>query len=438
MALLQPLLKKPGLDVEDMNSFRPVSSISFLSKIVERAMLDQLLPFLEENRIIPKNQSAYRQFHSTETVLCKNHNDLVTNACSGKASLLVLLDLSAAFDTVDHDVLLADLFSCGILTLLKSYLTNRFQRTSVDASLSEPVHLQFGVPQRSVLGPILFTLYTSSVATLLEAHNVAYHFYAEDTQIYIRIDSIEDVKEKLSSLINDIKIWMNGRKLKLNDGKTEIIIVKGNLRSNVVEEFGDLELPCTHLCPSVSARNLGIIFDSMLNFKNHINSVVKTCNYHIRNLYSIRKFLDQDCLITLVHSLIVSRVDYCNSLYLRLRNYLLKKLQSIMNKSARLIFSVAPRVPTTRFLIKLHWLPIKARIEFTICLIVFKALRFGQPKYIADMLSPPVTISHLTLRSDDDPYRLHEPRAVDEWAFAERSFVYTAPWLYNGLPATVK
>ena len=194
------MLKKPGLDVEDMSSFRPVSNLSFLSKIVERAMLDQLLPFLEENRITPKNQSAYRQFHSTETALCKIHNDLVTNACSGKASLLVLLDLSAAFDIVDHDVLLADLFSCGIPSLLKSYLTNRFQRTSVGASLSEPVHLQFGVPQGSVLGPILFTLYTSSLATLLEAHNVAYHFYADDTQIYIRIDSIEDVMEKLSSL----------------------------------------------------------------------------------------------------------------------------------------------------------------------------------------------------------------------------------------------
>ena len=145
------------------------------------------------------------------------------------------------------------------------------------------MHLQFAVPQGSVLGTILFTLYTCSLVTLFEAHNVAYHFYADDTQIYIQIDSIENVKEKLSSLINDIKIWMNGRKLNLNDGKTDIIIVKWNLRSNVVEEFGDLELPCSHLCP-VSARNLGIIFDSMLNFKNHINSVVKTCNYHIQNL----------------------------------------------------------------------------------------------------------------------------------------------------------
>ena len=146
VALLRPLLKKPSLDVEDMNSIRPVSNLSFLSKIVERAMLDQLLPFLEENSIIPKNQSAYRQFHSTETALCKIHSDLVTNACSGKASLLVLLDLSTAFDVV-----LADLFSCGIRedahSLLKPYLTSHVQRTSGGASLSEPVHLQFGVPR---------------------------------------------------------------------------------------------------------------------------------------------------------------------------------------------------------------------------------------------------------------------------------------------------
>ena len=160
-------------------------------------------------------------------------------------------------------------------------LTNRFQHTSVGESLSEPVHLQFRIPQGSVLGPILFTLYTSSLATLLEAHNVAYHLYADDTQIYFQIYIREEVKEKLSSLINNITIWMNGRKLKLNDGNTDIIIIKGNLRSNVVEEFGGLELPCAHLCPSVSTRNLGIVFDSMLNFKNCINSVAKTCNYHI-------------------------------------------------------------------------------------------------------------------------------------------------------------
>ena len=114
------------------------------------------------------------------------------------------------------------------------------------------------------------------------------------------------------------------------------------------------------------------------------------------------------------------------SLYLGLPNYLLKKLQSIMNKCARLVFSVAPRVPTTRFLMKLHWLPIKARIEFKICLIVFKSLRFGQPTFIADMLSPPVTISHLTLRSDDDPY---VSMSQEQWVSGhlQKGHLYTLP-----------
>ena len=442
LALWRPLLKKVGLDREDMNSYRPVSNLSFLSKVVERAILDQLLPFLEQNGIVPKYQSAYRQYHSTETALCRIYNDLVTCACSGGVSLLVLLDLSAAFDTVDHDMLLDDLYSYGIrgdaYLLLKSYLTNRFQRASVGSSLSEPVHLNFGVPQGSVLGPILFTLYTSSLATLLEAHGVGYHFYADDTQLYIRIDGVEDTKDKMSIVLRDIKIWMDRRKLMLNDSKTEIIVIKGNLRSNLDREFGTLEVSSAHLCPSSSARNLGIILDSKLSFKDHINSIVKCCNFHIRNLYAVRRFLDREALISLVHSFIVSRVDYCNSLFLGLPNYLLRKLQSIINKSARLIFSLAPRVPTTGYLIELHWLPVKARIEFKICLIVFKALKFNQPKYIVDLLAGSVGGNHVALRSGDDPYHLFEPRAAGERVFAERSFVYTAPRLFNGLPMVVK
>ena len=116
VALLQPLLKESGIDVEDMNSFRPVSNLSFLSKIVERAMLDQLLPFLHENRIIPQNQSAYHQFHSTETALCKIHNDLVMHAL--ERLLFWFCWICQLHLTLDHDVLLADLFSCGILKVI--------------------------------------------------------------------------------------------------------------------------------------------------------------------------------------------------------------------------------------------------------------------------------------------------------------------------------
>ena len=137
------------------------------------------------------------------------------------------------------------------------------------------------------------------------------------------------------------------RKLKLNESKTDILLVKGGLRINIEDEFGVLELRDLRLHPSPSVKNLGITFDSTLNFKYHINSIVKSSNYHLRNLYAVRKYLDKDTLLGLVHSLILSHVDYCNSLFLGLPNYMLKKIQTILNKCARLIFSLPPRTPTT-------------------------------------------------------------------------------------------
>ena len=125
-------------------------------------MLDQLVPFLEEVGVVPRYQSAHRKLRSTETALCKIHDDSVSNTCHGKASILVLLDLSAAFDTVGHQLLLSDFSDCGVegtaLSLLESYLENREQCVAISKSRSKPTALQYGVPQGSVLGPVLFTV----------------------------------------------------------------------------------------------------------------------------------------------------------------------------------------------------------------------------------------------------------------------------------------
>ena len=194
----------------------------------------------------------------------------------------------------------------------------------------------------------------------------------------------------------------------------------------------------TQLAPCESVKNLGDVLNSLLSFRSHIDSTAKTCNFHIRNLYMIKDFVNRKNLVTLVHSLAISKVDYCNSLFTGLPNVILKKVQSVLNRAARLIFNLPPRVPTTTSLTELHWLPLRARIELKICLIIFKSPKFNQPSYIRELLSFSSHESTLGLRSADDPYHLHESKAIGERGFANRSFSYIAPRLYNELPIIIK
>ena len=442
-AVVRPLLKKPGTDKEVLKNYRPVSNLSFLSKVIEKAILLQLLPFLESKAVIPKFQSAYRELHSTETALCRIYNDLVENCCLGQTSLLILLDLSAAFDTIDHDMFIQDLIDFGVsgsaISVIKSYLIGRSQCISIDAAISDFSELEYGVPQGSILGPILFTIYVSGLSNLLKSHGVDFHLYADDTQIYIPVSNINNTKNDVTALLSDIKIWMNKRKLKLNEGKTEIILLKGSMRKDITPSFGNLTFGDTDLIPCSSVRNIGVHFDSNLSFDKHINTVVKECNFQIRNLYLIRKFLTRDNLMSLVHAFILCKIDYCNSLFIGLPKKQLKKLQKVQNRAVRLVCSLKISDHITPFLIQLHWLPIKARIEFKICLLVFKILKFGQPKYLYELIDLSSSNElEINLRSNDDPFRLEEPRSVRNQLFGDRSFKYIAPRLYNLLPFEVK
>ena len=166
-------------------------------------------------------------------------------------------------------------------------------------------------------------MYTGTLAFLLEAHGVSYHFFADDTKLYNRVEDIDEARHRLSSLMSDLEIWMARRKLKPNDGKTETIIIRGNLRNVSVANFGEMGFGDTHLVPCESAKNLGVVLDSSLSFRSHIDSIVKTCNFHIRNLYMIKHFVNRKNLVTLVHSLIISKVDYCNSLFIGLPSVIL-------------------------------------------------------------------------------------------------------------------
>uniref|UniRef100_A0A671W597 Reverse transcriptase domain-containing protein n=1 Tax=Sparus aurata TaxID=8175 RepID=A0A671W597_SPAAU len=230
-ALVTPILKKPGLDPDDLHNYRPISNLHFLSKILERAVATQLQQHMSNHELYEPLQSGFRARHSTETALIKITNDLLIAADSGHISILILLDLSAAFDTISHTILLTHLsdylgLTGTALSWFQSYLTNRKQFVTIGDSGSTQAPINQGVPQGSVLGPLLFTIYMLPLGQIIRKHGLNFHSYADDTQLYLCTKpSTQLPPQSLVNCLHDLKLWMTSYLLKLNTNKTELMVL---------------------------------------------------------------------------------------------------------------------------------------------------------------------------------------------------------------------
>ena len=211
-------------------------------------------------------------------------------------------------------------------------------------------------------------------------------------------------------------------------GKKNDIRGIGNIRNLIVNG--------STMKVSESVKDLGIILDCNLSLNEQINKVVRMAGYHLRNIAFVRKYLDEPTVKKLIQNYVISRLDFCNSAFYGLPNYQLKKIQMVMNRAARIIKGVTPRERITPILVELHWLPVKARIIYKICLIAFNALKFGKPDYIRRVLRDFRPNTPMLLRHSDDQFRLEEPRCCHQLGF--RAFEISAPRLFNRLPQEVK
>ena len=424
-----------ALDPEIFKNFRPVSNLVFLSKLIERCVASRLKGHVKENKLDSPNAYGYKEGHSTELLLVKVVDGLLTAFDKKHATVLLLLDLSAAFDTVDQKKLLKILryeigMSGTVYKWFESFITGRTQRVKINDEYSEVIELLYGLAQGSVLGPPLFNIYVRSLYPRIQALRFAIEGFADDHQLFksfLPIFQTEVLGYGIDECLKEVSDWMNEYFLKLNQSKTKILVlgppsvlstimIKGTFTGNSCIRFVS------------SAKNLGVWLDENLNFGTHIRKVVSSTFMVIRAISKIKSFLPREYLCTVVCPLVLSRLDYCNALYYGINKNEISLLQSAQNAAIRLIKGghKYDRVSLTPIYEQLHWLRIEERIVFKICLLVHKCVwEMGPEAY-----------KELIVMSNPRTLKLVEKKFFTE--FGKRAFSCAGPKLWNSLPLSIR
>ena len=367
-------------------------------------------------------------------------NDLLLEADDGNMGCLERLDLSAAFDTIDHQILLQWLssrlhLSESAVKWFSSYLDERYQSVTIADATSDSFKLQYRVPQGSVLGPLLFTLYTVELGDIIKRHGLQYHIYADDTQLYISfsISDAETFIQRVEACIHDIDIWMVNNRLKQNGEKTEVLFAYKSVftQKNVLRP---LNISGVSIQPADHVMSLGVTLDSGLTLNRHISTVCSAASLHIRNLGKIRHLLSQSVTEKLVHAFITARLDYCNSILYGLPKKVVKRLQLIQNTAARLVTRSKRDSHITPVLESLHWLPVQERIIYKVLLLTYKAIHGSAPSYISELISNYTPGRNLRSSTRN----LLCQRSTRLLQYGGRSFSSAAPKLWNQLPDYVR
>ena len=386
------------------------------------------------NNLHSKYQHGYKVFHGTETMLLKLVNDVLVGFDSNSATILLLIDLSAAFDTVDIDKLLdilkRDIGITGTaLQWFKSFLTGRTQRVKIKNSLSDTLSVLFGVPQGSVLGPILFNIYISSLSHVIRNAGFSTSGYADDNNAYKSFAltfQLNVVSKQLPDLLDQINEWMNLFFLKMNPDKTEIIMLMPQQLKDVHTINGCIFSDGNCIRFANFVKNLGFTLDRYLNMDVHVNLIVSHCYKMLSDISKIRHLLSYKHTQMLVHAVISSRLDYCNSLLYGANKTIINKLQKVQNAAARLVSMRRKHESVSDVIKELHWLRIEARIIFKMLVLVFKSYHDMAPDSIVNLID--VKCSARSLLALKHYQSSH----------ARKSFSYIAPKLWNNLPFHIR
>lgn len=433
-----PKVSNPSLP----SHYRPISILPFLSKILERIIHFQLTLFLTRHNILSPFQSGFRLGHSTVTALAKVFDDIRYGMDNKQVTILALLDFSNAFNNVDYDILLAVLesinISSDVIEWFHSYLFGRQQRISVGDRYSSYCRLSAGVPQGSVLSPLLFSIFINTVTELL---TVSFHLYADDLQIYLTtpVEKIKEAVETININLNTILNWSQSFGLSVNAAKSQLSVIGTSKQLSKIN-YGNIPnvmFNGTILDYSSVVKDLGVFVDNSLSWRPQIAEISKKIFATFHSLKRWKNFLPIKTKISLVNSLMLSKLDYADACYPDLSEELTNKLDRLQNLCIRFIFGLKKFDHVSQYRLKLGWLPIKHRRNLHVVTLLYTTLFCPwSPLYLKERFSfLGNSTLHLNLRSLNDS-KLNIPTCNTK--SYSNSFTVKAVRLWNALPSKIR
>lgn len=432
-ARVTPLYKNGSK--QEIFNYRPISVLPHIMKILEKAVHSQLYKYFIDNELLSSLQSGFRPLHSTNSVLIDVNEYLLRNIEEGLVTGVVFIDLKSAFDSVSHELLLSKLSTYGVKETeaiwFSNYLHDREQCVKVNDSLSNFRPISKGVPQGSMISPLLFSIFINDACNIKFGNSFKLCVYADDTAIFCRGKSCSLVQKELQLALNKILAWIDDNRLTLNVKKTKCMLI--GTQSKVKNKKLEMYVNTNKLEQVNEFKYLGLIIDSCLRWNCHINTLCNKLSRTIGYIRRIQYLLPKRILLMIYNSLFLPHIDYCNIIWGQSAMCHISRIQKLQNRFARLILKADFFTPHITMLTELSWQSVRQRINYQICLNMYKIQNNLTPLYLKPIVIPR-KISIYTRHSAQSPLFIKTPRTD----YFKRSLHYQGSLMWNNLSPNVR